>query len=148
MKKTMCVGFFALVFSFIFAGFASAQNPSADWQKSKHANKHLAQEDATWEDRKEDTAHCARCHSEQGFKAWLPQLLKGDPGFLKKPDGSKADEAYIKSLGLDKGSGSTDDLRRLPHHSPGSAYTREYTHATERTSRESSWQGRSLYGMS
>jgi hypothetical protein len=27
--------------------------------------------------------------------------LKGDPGF-KKPDGSKADEAYIKSLGLTK----------------------------------------------
>ncbi len=28
--------------------------------------------------------------------------LKGDPGFFKKPDGSKADEAYIKSLGMTK----------------------------------------------
>jgi len=102
MKKTICMGFFVLALSFVFAGFAASQNPSADWQKSKHANKHLAQDEATWEGRKEDTAHCARCHSEQGFRAWLPQLLKGDPGLFKKPDGSKADEAYIKSLGLTK----------------------------------------------
>ena len=102
MKRILSAGFFAIAFSLIFASFAASQTQSADWQKSKHANKHLAQEEATWEGRKEDTAHCARCHSEQGFKAWLPQLMKGDPGFLKKPDGTKADEAYIKGLELTK----------------------------------------------
>jgi mono/diheme cytochrome c family protein len=83
-------------------GSALAQNQSAQWQKSKHANKELAVHEATWEGRQENAAHCGRCHSEQGFKAWIPQLLKGDPTLLKKPDGSKADEAYIKSLGLTK----------------------------------------------
>lgn len=102
LKKMNRLLLFTLIFSFAFAGFAIAQNLTAEWEKSKHANKHLAQEDATWETRKLDTAHCARCHSEEGFIAWLPQLMKGDPGFLKKTDGSKADEAYIKSLGLTK----------------------------------------------
>ncbi len=101
MKNAVLAGFL-LVLSVLFSGFTAAQDPSADWQKSKHADKHLAQEDATWEGRKEDAAHCGRCHSEQGFVAWLPQLLNGDPGLLKKPDGSKADEAFIKSLGLTK----------------------------------------------
>ena len=102
MRKTY-LGLLVFVLCFVVVGFAAAQNPTAEWQKSKHANRELAADDAaTWEMRKEMTAHCARCHSEQGFKAWLPQLMKGDPGFLKKPDGSKADEAYIKSLGLTK----------------------------------------------
>lgn len=102
MKKRMYIGFWVLVICFLFPGFATAQNPSADWQKSKHANKDLAVHEATWEERKETAAHCGRCHSEQGFTAWLPQLLKGDPSLIKKPDGSKADEAFIKSLGLTK----------------------------------------------
>jgi hypothetical protein len=85
-----------------FVGFAAAQNPSAEWQKSKHSNKERAMDEATWEGRQEAAAFCGRCHSVQGFRAWLPQLMKGDPGPLKKPDGSKADEAYIKSLGMTK----------------------------------------------
>ena len=96
----MFLGFLVFVFCFVFVDFAASQNPTAEWKKSKHGNRELAVLDATWEGRKEDTAHCARCHAEQGFKAWLPQLMKGDPSLFKKPDGSKADEAYIKSLGL------------------------------------------------
>ncbi len=94
-----------LLFFFLMGGFSLAQNPNAEWKKSKHAHKELSIHEATWEGRKEQTAHCARCHSEQGFKAWLPQLLKGDPGFIKKPDGSKVektDEEFIKGLGLTK----------------------------------------------
>jgi cytochrome c553 len=102
MKKTMFSGSLVLLFCFVFVGFAAAQNPTAEWQKSKHANKELAKDEATWEGRQEVAAHCGRCHSTQGFRAWLPQLMKGDPGFFKKPDGSKADEAYIKSLGMTK----------------------------------------------
>jgi hypothetical protein len=101
MKKVY-LGLLVLVLCFVVVGFAAAQNPTVEWKKSKHANRELAVMDATWEGRKLDAAHCGRCHSEQGFKAWLPQLLKGDPGPFKKPDGSKADEDYIKSLGLTK----------------------------------------------
>ena len=102
MEKAKGVGLLVLVLCLVIAGSASAQNQSAQWQKSKHGNKELPIHEATWEGRQENAAHCARCHSEQGFKAWVPQLLKGDSAFIKKPDGSKADEAYIKSLGLTK----------------------------------------------
>ncbi len=102
MKKIAYIWFLVFLICFLLPVFAAAQNPLADWQKSKHANKERAVNEATWEGRQETAAHCARCHSEQGLIAWLPQLLKGDPGLLKKPDGSKADEAYIKSLGLTK----------------------------------------------
>jgi cytochrome c553 len=102
MKKIMYFGFLVLVICFFFPGFTAAQNPSAEWQKSKHANNQAAIDEATWEGRQETAAHCGRCHSDQGFRTWLPQLLKGDPDLIKKPDGSKADEAFIKSLGLTK----------------------------------------------
>lgn len=102
MKKRTIVGFLVFVLCLAYVGFAASQNPSAEWKKSKHGHKELAVHEATWEGRQENAAHCARCHSEQGFRAWLPQLLKGDPSLFKKPDGSKADEAYIKSLGLTK----------------------------------------------
>ena len=102
MKRSAYVGVLIVVLCLIAVGMGSAQNLTADWQKSKHANKELAVEDATWEGRKESTAHCARCHSEQGFKAWVPQLKRGDAGFIKKADGKDADEAFIKSLGLTK----------------------------------------------
>lgn len=100
VKKFLFVIF---IFYYCFIGVVFAQNINAEWKKSKHAHRELAVEDATWEGRKEQTAHCARCHSEQGFKAWLPQLLAGDPSFIKKPDGSKVektDETFIKGLGL------------------------------------------------
>jgi len=102
VMKRVYLGLLMFVLCFVAVDFAAAQNPTAEWKKSKHANRELAVMDATWEGRKLDAAHCGRCHSEQGFKAWLPQLLKGDPGPFKKPDGSKADEDYIKSLGLTK----------------------------------------------
>jgi cytochrome c553 len=102
MTKTISLVLALLGFCFVFADIAASQNPAAEWQKSKHGNRALAVDEASWEGRKEAAAHCARCHSEQGFKAWLPQLLKGDPGLFKKTDGSQADEAYIKGLGLTK----------------------------------------------
>ncbi len=103
MRKMHVVGFLILLFCLALAGVASAQNPAAEWKKSKHANRELAADDAaTWETRKTAAAHCGRCHSEQGFMAWVPQLLKGDPGNIKKPGGGEADEAFIKGLGLTK----------------------------------------------
>jgi hypothetical protein len=101
MRKAY-LGWWVLVLCFVVVNFAAAQNLTSEWKKSKHGNRELAVLDATWENRKEAAAHCGRCHSEQGFIAWMPQLLKGDAGFFKKPDGSKADETYIKSLGLTK----------------------------------------------
>ncbi len=87
----------------VVVSYALAQNRMAEWQKSKHADKELPVNDAaTWEVRKTDAAHLGRCHSEQGFKAWVTQLMKGDPSVLKKPDGGAADEAFVKSLGLTK----------------------------------------------
>jgi len=70
------------------------------WASSKHANRELAREEATVEKRGETAAHCGRCHSEQGFLAWLPQLEKGNPGLITKPDGSPADVPYLAGLGL------------------------------------------------
>jgi len=70
------------------------------WASSKHANRELAREEATVEKRGETAAHCGRCHSEQGFLAWLPQLEKGNTGLITKPDGSPADVAYLTNLGL------------------------------------------------
>ena len=102
MEKTKYVGFLVMVLCLVVAGSATSQDISAEWEKSKHANRELAVEDATWAGRKENAAHCGRCHAEQGFKAWVPQLLKGDPSPIKKPNGSAADEAFIKGLGLTK----------------------------------------------
>ncbi len=103
-KMVLFSGLLLLSLGFTFLHFAAAasRDPKVDWPKSHHANKQRAVDEATWEGRQEAAAHCGRCHSEQGFKQWLPQLMKGDPGFFKKPDGSKADEAFIKSLGMTK----------------------------------------------
>jgi len=73
-----------------------------EWAKSGHANKALAVAQATVESRGATAAHCGRCHSEQGFLAWLPQLNKGNPGLIAKPDGSPADTQYLANLGLTK----------------------------------------------
>ena len=45
------------------------------WQLSPHANYSLALSRGM-------STSCARCHSGQGFLAWLPQLMAGDPGDL------------------------------------------------------------------
>jgi hypothetical protein len=42
------------------------------WQLSKHADYELAIDEGTDES-------CSRCHSANGFLAWLPDLLYGDP---------------------------------------------------------------------
>jgi hypothetical protein len=55
---------------------------------------------ATFESRGTTAAHCGRCHSAQGFAAYSAQLAKGDAGLLHKPDGTPADEAYLRGLGL------------------------------------------------
>lgn len=71
-----------------------------EWAKSGHANRALARAQATVERRGVIAAHCGRCHSEQGFLAWLPQLERGNTGMITKPDGSPADIPFLASLGL------------------------------------------------
>ncbi len=72
----------------------------AQWARSGHANRELARLEATVETRGATAAHCGRCHSEQGFLAWLPQLQKGNSGLITKPDGSPADVQFLTNLGL------------------------------------------------
>jgi len=74
----------------------------AQWARSKHANRELARLEATVEKRGPMAAHCGRCHAEQGYLAWLPQLESGNPGLITRPDGSPADEAYLSNLGLNR----------------------------------------------
>lgn len=74
----------------------------AQWARSGHANRDLARDEATVETRGATAAHCARCHAEQGYLAWLPQLERGDSGLIVKPDGSAADTMYLSNLGLNK----------------------------------------------
>ena len=74
-----------------------------EWEQSAHNNGVMGFKTlsvATVEARAEGAAHCARCHSEQGFLAWLDQLKKGNPGNLVGPDGKPATVDYLKSLGL------------------------------------------------
>lgn len=74
----------------------------AQWEQSRHNNVNTTLVQATVEARQAGAAHCARCHSDQGFRAWLPQLIKGDPGNIKGPDGKDATVAHLTSLGLTK----------------------------------------------
>jgi hypothetical protein len=71
----------------------------SQWQTSAHAQRDLVS-NATFESRGTTAAHCGRCHSAQGFAAYSAQLAKGDAGLLHKPDGTAADEAYLRGLGL------------------------------------------------
>ncbi len=72
------------------------------WATSGHANREMARDEATVETRGASAAHCARCHAEQGYLAWLPQLEKGNSGLITKPDGSPADIPYLSNLGLNR----------------------------------------------
>lgn len=85
-------------------GFVVSQTSAIkrQWETSSHNNQTTSLVNATVEVRQASAAHCARCHSDQGFRTWLPQLLKGDPGNIKGPDGKDADVAYLTSLGLTK----------------------------------------------
>lgn len=90
-----------LLSSYLVASAASADK-WAQWRKSGHANRELAVEEATVENRQAFAAHCARCHAEQGFLAWLPQLQKGNPGLIQGPGGTPATVGYLSMLGLNK----------------------------------------------
>src|SRR4030067_245883 len=85
------------------AGGARRRGPAATRAQGAtpgHANRELAQLDATVETRQLTAAHCGRCHTEQGFLAWLPQLNAGNPGNILKPDGTAAGIRYLTNLGL------------------------------------------------
>ena len=71
----------------------------SQWETSPHALRDLVS-NATFESRGTTAAHCGRCHSAQGFAAYAAQLAKGDASLLHKPDGTPADEAYLRGLGL------------------------------------------------
>ncbi len=67
------------------------------WKESGHANYTLALDEATVESRGATAAHCGRCHSSAGFKAWITQ---GD--LTKNIQGSNgnATVAELTAMGL------------------------------------------------
>lgn len=67
------------------------------WEESGHGNIDLALEVATVENRGTGAAHCGRCHSAQGFLAWIKQ---GD--LTKQIQGAKglATVPELSALGL------------------------------------------------
>lgn len=77
----------------------AAGDRRAEWAKSAHARR-VVTVNATVEARGLTAAHCGRCHAEQGFRAWLPQLLRGNSGMITQPDGSPATVPFLASLGL------------------------------------------------
>ena len=78
---------------------ASHHYKPSQWATSAHAQRDLVS-NATFESRGTTAAHCGRCHSAQGFAAYTAQLAKGDASLLHKTDGTPADEAYLRGLGL------------------------------------------------
>ena len=90
----------ALALAAVVGLVALAAGPFEEWQKSGHANRELAVLEATVENRGPLTAHCARCHSQQGYVLYLEQLQRGDTGWLKGPDGQNASVEYMTELGL------------------------------------------------
>ncbi|MBM3469231.1 MAG: hypothetical protein FJX73_00335 [Armatimonadetes bacterium] len=69
----------ALAIALLFGTGAATVRAQADqraqWAKSKHANRLRPTLEATADGRRGLTAaHCGRCHAEQGFLAWLPQM--------------------------------------------------------------------------
>ncbi|WP_235283685.1 hypothetical protein [Thermus sp. 2.9] len=101
MKKALL----ALLALGLMVAFSSKETIQKEWEQSAHNNGVMGFKtltEATVEARQANAAHCARCHSEQGFLAWLEQLKKGNPGNLVGPDGKPATVDYLKSLGLTK----------------------------------------------
>jgi len=87
----------------LMMAFSSKEAIQREWEQSAHNNGVMGAKTltvATVEARGEGAAHCARCHSEQGFLAWLDQLKKGNPGNLVGPDGRPATVDYLRGLGL------------------------------------------------
>ena len=62
------------------------------WEESGHANYELAVDEATVENRAASAAHCGRCHSGQGFLAWIQQ------GDLTKQIQGKNGNATVEEL--------------------------------------------------
>jgi hypothetical protein len=81
-------------------GLSQEKAARAQWEASGHNNVNTSLGVSTVEARQASAAHCARCHSDQGFVAWVSQLQKGDSGFIKGPDGKDATVAHLTSLGL------------------------------------------------
>ncbi len=73
----------------------------SQWQTSGHANPALADR-GTFEASGTNAAHCGRCHSAQGFVLYADQLNAGNSGLIVKPDGSAADEAYLRANGMQR----------------------------------------------
>lgn len=99
MKRTLM----ALLALGLMVAFSNQEAIKKEWEGSAHNNGVMGEKtlrEATVEVRQAGAAHCARCHSEQGFLAWLEQLKKGNPGNLVGPDGKPATVEYLKSLGL------------------------------------------------
>ncbi|MDP2917828.1 MAG: hypothetical protein Q8O16_07875, partial [Dehalococcoidia bacterium] len=67
------------------------------WEESGHANFELAIEEATVEKRGPLAAHCGRCHSGQGFLAWIKQ---GDLTKLIQGKSGNATVDELRALGL------------------------------------------------
>lgn len=82
--------------------FSQATPQETAWEGSTHNNVATSLVHATVESRQATAAHCGRCHSDQGFRAWLPQLIRGDPGNIKGPNGQAATVEHLKTLGLTK----------------------------------------------
>lgn len=81
-------------------GLSQEEAARAQWEASGHNNVNSTLSVSTVEARQATAAHCARCHSDQGFVAWVSQLQKGDSGYIKGPDGKDATVAHLTSLGL------------------------------------------------
>jgi hypothetical protein len=81
---------------------SQASPQQVQWEKSGHNNVKSTMLESTVEQRQATAAHCGRCHSEQGYLAWLPQQQKGVPGNILGPDGKAATVEYLSSIGLNK----------------------------------------------
>ena len=99
-RNWIILGFVIVAVFFATVAALGAGDKRQEWAKSGHSNRALSRAQATVEGRGATAAHCGRCHSEQGFLAWLPQLEKGNSGMIVKPDGTPADIPYLASLGL------------------------------------------------
>jgi len=99
-RSWIILGFVSVAVFIATVAALGAGDKRQEWAKSGHNNRALSRAQATVEGRGVTAAHCGRCHSEQGYLAWLPQLEKGNPGLLARPDGSPADIPYLANLGL------------------------------------------------
>jgi hypothetical protein len=72
------------------------------WSQSAHSKRDLALQVGTVDARGATAAHCGRCHTSQGFDAYLPQLVagKGDQKLLEDDGVTPADVTYMTGLGM------------------------------------------------